>query len=130
MQAVRMVRLYADAAGETHFADDEFDFALLDFSPGSPALEVSQTYDARQFVVVRIAGDWTAKWHPSPQRQIWIGLEGTIRVTASDGETRDIPPGQPWLMEDMEGRGHVTAAGGGRVIGAVTLLGSCDQLAD
>ena len=127
MLAVRMVRLYADEAGETHFADDEFDFALVDFSPASPALELSETYDAKQFVVVRIAGDWSAQWHPSSQRQIWIGLEGTIRVTASDGETRDIPPGQPWLMEDIEGRGHVTTAGGRPAIGAVTLLGSRER---
>jgi hypothetical protein len=120
---MRMVRLYADAAGESHFEDVELDFAPVDFAPPAAALEVSDAYESTCFVIVRIPPDWPSDWHPSPKRQIWVGLGGTIRVSASDGETREIPAGTPWLMEDKSGKGHVTAVAGDQpVMGAITQL--------
>lgn len=118
-----MVSVYADEAGETHFADVELDFAVYPAEPPAPALEVSEPYAAKTFVVVRIPPDWKVQWHSPPQRQVWIGLSGSLRVTVSDGETREIPPGVPWLMEDIVGKGHVTTATGREpAVGAVTQL--------
>ena len=37
-----------------------------------------------------------------------VCLAGSIRVTASDGEFRDIGPGDVWHMEDKRGKGHHT----------------------
>jgi hypothetical protein len=73
--------------------------------------------------LVRVPADWPAEWHPSPKRQIWVGFRGVLRVTASDGETRDIAAGTPWLMEDKTGKGHVTVPVGNEpVVGAITQL--------
>jgi hypothetical protein len=55
--------------------------------------------------------------------KFWIGISGILRVTASRGETREIAPGTPWLMEDTTGKGHATTA-----VGDETAIGAIIQL--
>jgi hypothetical protein len=38
---VRITRIYSDADGETHFADDKIMFTATDFAPPAPPLHVS-----------------------------------------------------------------------------------------
>src|SRR4051812_45829139 len=120
---MRMLRVYADDAGETHFAELDVTFTLKDFAPPAPALRVSDARAATAFMFVTVPTDWPLEWHPSPKRQIWVGFHGALRVTVSDGETREIPAGTPWLMEDKTGKGHATVAVGGvPAVGAITQL--------
>ena len=120
---MRMIRLYADEAGESHFEDVEVPLADKVFAPPAPAMGVSAPFDTRQLVIVRIPGEFPPERHPTPKRQIWIGLEGSIRVTVSDGETRTIPAGTLWLMEDVSGKGHATVPANRKVaIGAIAQL--------
>ena len=120
---MRMIRLYADEAGESHFEDVEVPFTDKSFAPPASAMGVSAPFNSRQLVIVRIPDDFPADWHPTPKRQIWIGLEGSIRVTVSDGETRTIPAGTLWLMEDVSGKGHATVPANRKVaIGAIAQL--------
>ena len=46
--------------------------------------------------------------HNAPRRQFIVHLEGAVEVEASDGERRRFGPGDVVLVEDLEGRGHVT----------------------
>jgi quercetin dioxygenase-like cupin family protein len=45
-------------------------------------------------------------WHPAPQRQYIIMLEGELEVEAGDGTKRLFSPGDILLVEDTTGRGH------------------------
>ncbi len=120
---MKMIRLYADADGVSHFADADIDFAPKNFAPPAPALDVSTTQDAVSLTYVRVPADWPPDWHPSPYPQVWVGLSGALEITAGDGEKRIIEPGVPWLMEDTYGRGHSTrAVGGEAAVGAITRL--------
>ena len=39
-----------------------------------------------------------------------INLDGSHKITASDGETRTIGQGEVILIEDMHGKGHLSEA--------------------
>ena len=52
--------------------------------------------------------DWNEPIHPTPKKQMLVCLAGDVRVTASDGEEREISAGDVWLMEDIVGKGHHT----------------------
>lgn len=120
---MRMLRTYVDMIGESHFDEIEVAFSFANFAPPAPPVEVSDRHDAGGFLLVRVPAGWEGAWHPPPVRQIWVGITGTLRVSTSDGETRDIKPGDCWLMEDISGKGHTTAAVGGiPAVGAITQL--------
>lgn len=72
MTQVRYVRLYADASGESHFADEEAALREVDFAP------------------------------PAPPLHLWAFtlLAGEVEGQASDGEARRFGPGSILLMED------------------------------
>ena len=45
-------------------------------------------------------------WHPVPQRQFIIMLEGELEVEVGDGEKRHFSAGDVMLFEDTTGQGH------------------------
>jgi hypothetical protein len=58
---------------------------------------------------LRLRAGWDEPIHPTPVIQTLICLRGAVRVTASDGDTREIGPGDVWRMADTHGKGHHTA---------------------
>jgi hypothetical protein len=100
---VKYFRIYADADGETHFEDLEFemtnskwDSSLTDLIPARGVIFRTSTAD--QFI----------DWHNAPARQFVITLSGHAEVEASDGEIRQIGPGTIMLADDTTGKGHIT----------------------
>ena len=77
--------------------------------PGVAPLLVSDALpvDRVHFVTVR-AGDQAPDWHTGPRRQLVTFLSGAVTIETSDGDRRELPPGSTVLVEDLEGRGHVT----------------------
>jgi hypothetical protein len=55
-------------------------------------------------------GSYDYDWHPAPRRQYIINLDAGVRVTASDGEVREIGAGEILLVEDTHGKGHISQA--------------------
>ena len=106
---VGYVRMYNDAAGESHFEDLTVGLEERDFAPPAapayvaPFLETSGTLF---FGVHPGRGGETP--HPTPQRQLFSILRGTVEVTVSDGERRRLGPGDLILVDDTEGKGHST----------------------
>ncbi len=100
---MRYFRIYADAAGETHFED--LDVALRP-SPGGS--ELSGFYPATGVIFRRSPVGQYLDWHPAPRRQFVVTLSGEAEVEASDGEIRRIGPGTVMLAEDTTGKGHIT----------------------
>ena len=105
---MRYVKLYADDAGESHWSDIDIRLAPRSFAPPAQDIEVSDPEPARQVMFLRLRAGWNEPIHPTPVRQKLICLAGSIKVTASDGETRDIAKGDVWHMEDKHGKGHHT----------------------
>ncbi|MBT8488633.1 MAG: cupin domain-containing protein [Gemmatimonadetes bacterium] len=105
--AFEIVRLFADADGESHFTTTTVELASIDFAPPAPPLEVSEMVDARHGFL-RAPPGWFGDWHPTPARQFMCLLRGVLEVAVSDGEVRRMTPGMVVLLEDLEGRGHST----------------------
>jgi hypothetical protein len=106
--SMKVLRLYASESGLSCFDATEIQMDMREFAPPAPALYVSQTMPASQYVVPRVPAGWTGKLHPSPARQILFCLSGMIRVTPGLGDPKTVAAGEAWLMEDTSGPGHET----------------------
>ncbi len=110
---MKYVRLYADAAGESHFEDRAAPLASVDFAPPAPPLDVSAPEVASRFLFLSAPVGWVGEWHLVPQRQWMLYPAGEIEVEASDGEVRRFGPGSVTLVEDTTGKGHRSRVVGG-----------------
>jgi EutQ-like cupin domain len=121
---MRIVRLYSDAEGESHFEDVEIELDLTDYAPPAPPLYLSATTPAGQFAFMKAPAGWASDWHPSSARNLFFVLSGEWEVTASDGESRRFGEGSILLVEDTTGKGHWS-----RVVSESDSLAAMVQLA-
>jgi hypothetical protein len=109
MQRATYTRLYADAQGDSHFAEVEVELAPVDFAPPAAPLNIAALFPASRCGLVGASPDWAGQVpHPSPRRQLFCNLRGCYEITASDGTTRTFPAGSLLLLEDTTGKGHAT----------------------
>jgi len=107
-----IVRIYADAEGESHFEDLECTFEEVDFVPPSPPVLMTALEDASQYGFELVRPGWHGDWHPVPHRLLAVYLSGAGTIQASDGELRDLRPGTILLAEDTIGKGHISRVTG------------------
>jgi len=48
----------------------------------------------------------TYDWHPAPRKQYVITLTGTVEFTFGHGDILIVKPGDVFLANDLEGKGH------------------------
>lgn len=103
------MRLYADAAGVTHFEDVVLATSQERHSSGA-LTEVSALVPVEGLIFRRVVDELgSERPHQAPRRMLIITLEGAAAVTTSDGECRVFGPGSVVLVEDTTtGDGHVT----------------------
>ena len=99
--------MFADDAGETHFAaivlvDDEDTGS----GPSRSLLDVPTTTIA---ITEMLGARPTRDLHPPPRRQLVIVLQGAFEVTTSLGVTQRFETGDCLLVDDVEGKGHTFA---------------------
>ena len=101
-------KLYCDADGESHWEDVAVTLEPRRFAPPAQDIEISEPEPVKKMMFLRLRSGWNEPIHPTPVAQKLVCLAGTVKVTASDGEARDIGPGDVWHMEDKLGKGHHT----------------------
>ena len=107
---MKIHNLYTDANGESHFRDIEIEWVEeRNFS------KLSARLPATGVIFRETAGDYDLSWHPAPRRQYIINLDGGVKITASDGEAREIKAGEVILVEDTTGKGHLSQSIGGKM---------------
>lgn len=107
---MRIHNLYVDDAGESHWRDIEVEWAeTSNFS------KYSARRPATGIIFRQTSGDYDLDWHPAPRRQYIINLDGGVKLTASDGEAREIGAGEVILVEDTHGKGHLSESLGGKM---------------
>lgn len=112
------VRMYTDAAGESHFDEGQLTFTLEDYAPPANPIAVHPLANVTGATLLQMPGNSFEDWHPAPRRQFAFILQGTVEVTVTDGEVRRFEQGDIVLLEDTTGKGHTT-----RIIGDVPHLG-------
>ncbi len=100
--------LYVDQWGESHWRDVDVALEEKTFAPPAKQILVSDVEAAKGLLFLRLHSGWDEPIHPTPRAQTLICLAGAVRVTASDGEVREIGKGEVWRMEDLHGKGHHT----------------------
>ena len=107
---MRIHNLYVDDHGESHWRDIQVEWAeSRNFSKYTARLP------ATGIIFRQTAGDYDLDWHPAPRRQYIINLDGGVKITASDGEAREIGAGEVILVEDIHGKGHLSQSLGGKL---------------
>jgi quercetin dioxygenase-like cupin family protein len=106
------LRIFVDDGGCSHFEECTLPLETRDFAPPATPLEVSALIPAEGFAVLRFAPSWSGPWHPSPYRQWFFMLSGSITVTVSDGKEHTLSAGDIVLLEDMGTKGHLTRVNG------------------
>ncbi|MFT7146646.1 MAG: hypothetical protein ACJASZ_001524 [Yoonia sp.] len=105
---IKFHKLYCDADGESHWENIDVTLVAHCFAPPAQDIEISEPEPVKKTMFLRLRSGWNEPIHPTPVAQKLVCLAGTVRVTASDGEARDIGPGAVWHMEDKFGKGHHT----------------------
>ncbi len=100
---MRIHNIYVDDAGETHWRDIE-----VQWVEERNASKLSARLPANGIIFRETGGDYDLSWHPAPRRQYIINLDGGVKITASDGEAREIGAGEVILVEDIRGKGHLS----------------------
>ena len=97
---MRYNKLYSDKNGESHWEDVPVTLEERSFAPPAKAIEISEADPVQKLLFLRLRAGWDEPVHPTPVVQKLICTAGAVRVTASDGDTRDIGVGDIWHMED------------------------------
>lgn len=103
------LRIWADDSGESHLEDVTMSREVWPAHAGTVELHVSSPVeiDRLQFLEAIAVGQ-VPDWHCAPRRQFVIWLDGWVRITTSDGDSRRLPAGSVVLAEDLHGKGHMT----------------------
>ena len=103
------LRIWNDAEGESHFEEVRRPVRVQTAEPGVAALHLADPVPVDRAQFLELDGDaQDPDWHTAPRRQFVVFLDRGVRIEVSDGEVRHLPPGSAVLVEDLEGRGHVT----------------------
>lgn len=114
-------RVYTDDEGETHFDDIPVELVSVNFAPPAPALNLSEFFEAKNYGFVSAPPGWFGDWHPTPKRQVFVYISGTMEAKVSDGEVRVFGPGSVTLVEDTTGKGHTSRVIGNQEVNAVII---------
>ena len=107
---MRIHNLYTDKNGESHFRDIEIEWEdERNFS------KYSKRMPATGIIFRETSGDYDLDWHPAPRRQYIVNLDAGAKLTASDGETRIIGAGEIILVEEIDGKGHLSQSVNGEL---------------
>ena len=99
----KVTRIYSDNQGESRFED--VDILLAD---SGMIGRLSEPVPASALIFREVAPSYNLDFHPAPQRQYIILLDGEIEIETSLGEKRRFKGGEVLLVEDTTGKGHKT----------------------
>jgi hypothetical protein len=98
-----VTRIYTDTNGDSHF--DDIEIQLIDRGMVG---ELSDPVPVESLIFREVAPAYDWDFHPAPQRQYIVLLDGEIEIETSLGERRSFRQGEILLMEDTTGKGHKT----------------------
>ena len=67
---------------------------------------VSDLIECHSVRLAETAPGGTYDWHPAPRKQYVITLTGTVEFTFGNGDMLVVKPGDVFLANDLEGKGH------------------------
>ncbi|MDH3582168.1 MAG: hypothetical protein OEM91_16280 [Hyphomicrobiales bacterium] len=105
---MKVLEVYSDESGETHFKEYGVSLSTVDFAPPSPPLKVSDQRSAKDYLFIEAPPGWDDSYHATPRKQLGVLLSGQITVTSSRGQAVELGPGSVFLLNDEGSKGHLT----------------------
>lgn len=96
-------RIYSDANGDSHFED-----VNVSLKEGGMVGKLSAAIEAKAVIFREVDPSYDWDFHPAPQRQYIVLLDGEIEIETSLHEKRTFKGGDILLVEDTTGKGHKT----------------------
>ena len=100
---MKFVRLYTGEDSESHFQDVQVGVETL-----QPLGSYSKKFPVADLMFREFEAGNIFDWHPAPQSQYIIYLEGCVEVEVSNGEKRTFNAGDVLFADDLTGKGHVS----------------------
>lgn len=101
----RYVRVHADSAGVSHFADEAMGMVPVDVGGGIPPVPASEPVAAAGGRILCFPAGTVVDWHAAPRRKLYFLLSGGLELEVGHGEVRRFGPGSALLGEATHGRG-------------------------
>jgi quercetin dioxygenase-like cupin family protein len=105
---MRIIEIFADSTGETHFRNVALALALRDFAPPSAPMGVSPETPLTTGVFLELPPGWDPTPHASPRPQWVVVLRGHLNITTTDGATTEFRPGDVFFLNDQDSKGHLS----------------------
>src|SRR5262249_22023984 len=104
-ERVTCLRIFADAAGETHMEDVDIAFQPRKLFKDNPPLRLSDNFPASWFNICHVpAGMCEVDWHNPPRRLLVLCLTGEVEFDTSDGNVRRLPAGSVVPLRTLQAR--------------------------
>lgn len=100
---MKYIQLFPGEDGKSHFKEMD-----AGFEQKLPLGNYSKKHPVKDMIFRDFEPGAVFDWHPAPQSQYIIYLEGEVEVEASDGEIRLFKAGDVLFATDLTGMGHVT----------------------
>lgn len=107
---MKVTRLFTGEDKETHF--ETIDYELFD---NGEIGKLSKKIPVKDLIFRETGGDYYFDFHPAPQKQFIVLLDGEIEIETGLGEKRRFSSGEILLVEDTFGRGHKTKSIDGKL---------------
>jgi hypothetical protein len=111
-------RLYCAPDNQSHFGALTVELAKQNFAPPAALIYIGGNQQASSVFLGGFEAHWGAAdlanhlYHPTPAVQFITVVEGAFSITTTDGETRELHPGDMVRLEDVAPcLGHITVAG-------------------
>jgi hypothetical protein len=111
-------RLYCTPDNNSHFQSVTGELRKSNFAPPAAPLYIGNSVPASAAFFGGFEAGWgahdleTRLYHPTPAVQFVIILDGNFSITATDGETKRLRPGDVLRLEDTAPcKGHITVVG-------------------
>ncbi len=106
---MKITRLYTGDDLESRFEVIEYDL----YDKGQIG-RLSDKIPVKDLILRETDGDYNYDFHPAPEKQFIILLDGEIEIETGIGERRRFKGGDVILAEDITGRGHKTRSVDGK----------------
>jgi hypothetical protein len=106
---MKVMRIIKAPDGGSQFGEIEMQLKPTGYTDNSGrTAHLSDFLPASEWAVAESPEGLSLDWHPAPQRQLALVLEGVLEVETSDGERRRWRAGEMLLADDAGSRGHRT----------------------
>ena len=105
---MRVTRFYTTPDGGSSFDEVEVPVTTVSRDAWGNALRLGDAFASPAVRVFEAPAGAFQDWHNAPRRQLCVMMQGIWEICTSDGQTRRWGPGEPFLPDDVDGKGHTS----------------------